>query len=297
MDEKTRIHQMKYPVAIGGVGGSGTRVLAQILHDSGFYMGGHLNEAYDNLWFTLLLRRPKWLEQARDKNIQFAIRIFDEAMNGRLKPTFQQQIFMLKAVTEYIRRRYIRRDDWRSLPISIFKSLKKSKDIPLEKYSRWGWKEPNTHLFLEQVVQFYPSIKYIHCIRHGLDMAFSTNQIQLRNFGKRYGVEYPSDILKLPYASLEFWIRSNRKVIDTASSLLGSNFKLVNFETLCANPKDEIKALLDFADVKVSEEAFQTFCTIPKMPQSSGRYRIKGISAFSKEQLQAVEKMGYSISM
>lgn len=297
MDEKTGIHKMKGPVAIGGVGGSGTRVLAQLLHDSGFYMGGHLNEAYDNLWFTLLLKRPKWLEHAGDKNIRRAIQIFDEAMNGKLKPTFQQQIFMLNAVTEYIRRHYIRRDDWRSLPISIFKSLKKSKNTSLEKYSQWGWKEPNTHLFLKQLVQYYPDLKYIHCIRHGLDMAYSANQIQLRNFGKRYGVEYPSDRSKLPQASLEFWIRSNRKTIDTAESLLGKNFKIVNFEALCAHPKEEIRALLDFAEAEVSKEAFQSFCTIPKMPQSSGRYRIKGISAFSKEQLEEVEKMGYSISI
>lgn len=46
------------PVAIGGVGGSGTRVFAEILRGFGFYIGDCLNGALDNLWFTLLCKRP-----------------------------------------------------------------------------------------------------------------------------------------------------------------------------------------------------------------------------------------------
>lgn len=288
---------MKGPVVIGGVGGSGTRVIAEILYSAGIYIGGHLNEAYDNLWFTLLFRRPKWMEQASEKNIRVAIQIFDEAMSGKLKPTLNQQLFMASAVTEYIRRHYIRREDWYSLPVSIFRSLKKSKEHSLEKYTQWGWKEPNTHLFLKPLAEFYPGMKYIHVVRHGLDMAFSTNQIQLRNFGKRYGVEYPSDPVKLPAASLEFWIRSNRKAIDTANVLLKDNFMFINFENFCANPQQEIKKLLGFAEVKVSEEQFQKFCKIPRVPQSTGRYRIKGVSMFSSVQLEEVKKIGYNISI
>ena len=41
------------PVAIGGVGGSGTRVIAEILIQLGFYIGSDLNSANDNLWFML----------------------------------------------------------------------------------------------------------------------------------------------------------------------------------------------------------------------------------------------------
>ena len=49
-----RIHQFKPPVAIGGIGGSGTRLIAQCLKELGFYLGGDLNQANDNLWFVLL---------------------------------------------------------------------------------------------------------------------------------------------------------------------------------------------------------------------------------------------------
>src|SRR5580704_16555406 len=44
-------------VAIGGVGGSGTRVGAALLQMLGYYIGDDLNEPLDNLWFTLLFKR------------------------------------------------------------------------------------------------------------------------------------------------------------------------------------------------------------------------------------------------
>ena len=50
------------PVAIGGVGGSGTRVVAEVLKCLGFYLGSLLNSSLDNLWFTLLFKRPDWFQ-------------------------------------------------------------------------------------------------------------------------------------------------------------------------------------------------------------------------------------------
>jgi hypothetical protein len=44
-------------VSVGGVGGSGTRVIALILASLGLNIGNNLNEALDNLTFTLLFKR------------------------------------------------------------------------------------------------------------------------------------------------------------------------------------------------------------------------------------------------
>src|SRR5947207_2715003 len=48
------------PVAVGGVGGSGTRVVAALLREAGVYLGADLNDSLDNLWFRLLFRRAQW---------------------------------------------------------------------------------------------------------------------------------------------------------------------------------------------------------------------------------------------
>ena len=46
------------PVAIGGVGGSGTRVIAAIVESLGFDPGANLNRPRDDLTFTVLFKRP-----------------------------------------------------------------------------------------------------------------------------------------------------------------------------------------------------------------------------------------------
>lgn len=72
------------PVAIGGVGGSGTRLIAEMLAKLGFYIGDDLNKANDNLWFTLLFKRAGLL--ALDENreqLDRAMRIFLSAMTTR----------------------------------------------------------------------------------------------------------------------------------------------------------------------------------------------------------------------
>ena len=69
------------PIAIGGIGGSGTRLIGNILYDLGFYLGDDLNRAYDNLWFTLLLkRRELWPLEEHSAEIRSAVRLFLNAM-------------------------------------------------------------------------------------------------------------------------------------------------------------------------------------------------------------------------
>jgi hypothetical protein len=58
-------------VAIGGVGGSGTRLGAALLQVLGYYIGDDLNESLDNLWFTLLFKRRSILLENLD--LDFAI--------------------------------------------------------------------------------------------------------------------------------------------------------------------------------------------------------------------------------
>jgi hypothetical protein len=48
-------------VFIGGLGGSGTRVVAGAVARLGYYPGGCLNASNDNLIFTELFKRPGWL--------------------------------------------------------------------------------------------------------------------------------------------------------------------------------------------------------------------------------------------
>lgn len=55
------------PIVVGGVGGSGTRVIAKLLTQLGYFIGSDLNEADDNLWFTLLFKSPETLAVSDDE--------------------------------------------------------------------------------------------------------------------------------------------------------------------------------------------------------------------------------------
>ena len=46
------------PVVVGGIGGSGTRVIAEMLVELGCHIGDDLNKSLDNLWFVLLFNYP-----------------------------------------------------------------------------------------------------------------------------------------------------------------------------------------------------------------------------------------------
>src|SRR3972149_1061765 len=199
------------PVAIGGVGGSGTRVGAEILIHLGFYMGKDLNSANDNLWFTLLFKRPRWFLENSEKNesqIVKGLSIFEKAM-----------------------------------------TLIRSKKPDTSRYIGWGWKEPNTHIYIELLDKYFQNLKYIHLIRHGIDMAYSSNQSQVYNWGTMFGIKADDPSTPLPKLSLKYWNKANRRAMDFGYKLLRERFLVVNFDKLCTNPWCEIERLIDFLGI------------------------------------------------
>jgi len=139
------------PVAIGGVGGSGTRVFAEIFRELGFYLGDCLNKPLDNLWFTVIFKRPYWFYRNQRKNeeeIYRAIQIFYKAMTTGLASTADPDeiIYVRNAGKEISACPY-------NMGANHFQAENILESGPPEpsKYIGWGWKEPNTHVFLEAI--------------------------------------------------------------------------------------------------------------------------------------------------
>lgn len=211
---------MPGPVVIGGVGGSGTRLLAQALQETGFYIGGFLNQALDNLWYTLLLRRARLFpgeSPGGDREIRKALELFETAMTQGLNDSPQrwQRHLIREAVLESMEEKN------RDQPRKAQKSLVASRPPDPGAYRAWGWKEPNTHIHLEALTRAFPDLKYVLLIRHGLDMAFSPNRSQLRRWGRRSGVATPESDAQVPAAALRYWVRANRQAVDRGERLLG----------------------------------------------------------------------------
>ena len=255
------------PVIIGGVGGSGTRVVAEIISHLGFYIGDDLNPAKDNLWFLLLFKRPRWFRRARhDKNKIFTgLSLLSKAMLHQSGPDWPELRFLIRAVLEISIFGHNYKGDGRGLwPfLRAWNMVVRQPKMTLNK-SQWGWKEPNTHIYLEYLAAYFSNIKYIHTIRHGLDMAFSENQQQLYNWGPILGLELPKSRSDEPAASLKYWIKSNRRVLEIGEKLGDQKYLVVNFDRLCLSPKSEIPKIVSFLNIEPGAENLAALCRIPK---------------------------------
>jgi hypothetical protein len=287
------------PVAIGGIGGSGTRVVAEILRESGFYLGADVNSKLDNLWFTLLLKRPSIFKNKNtlQKKIFTGISIFDKVMKGNSNLTWREYEFLIAAIAEIsvLGHDYLRSDQglWPfRRALSMFQA---KKNISSDSIG-WGWKEPNTHIFIEYINKYFSRLRYIHVIRHGLDMAYSDNQAQLYNWGSLFGVEKPRMKKDIPLASLEYWIKANQKAIWLGKNVLKERFLMINFDHLCETPKIEVDKIFTFLGYQINDiDLYNKVCRIPRKPLSVGRYKKFDVTCFPEQRLEEIRRLGFNI--
>lgn len=270
------------PVAVGGVGGSGTRLVARMLAELGFFLGGDLNESYDNLWFTLLFKRREILK-APDEEIAELVEVFRHAMSGTgpLSPARIDLAWSLAATgrpahdAEWLQRR--------AWSLEVQGGERKAKGA-------WGWKEPNTHVVLPRLELLLPGMKYIHVIRNGLDMAYSSNQSQLLLWGPSLlGVE---KIDPCPRLSLRYWHAVHSRVLEHGRTMAG-RFLLLSYDKLCADPGKGLKELLDFLDVEPDRATREHLLASIRPPRSMGRFRRHAPSDFDREDVAFARELGF----
>jgi hypothetical protein len=257
-----RINSRNGPVAIGGLGGSGTRVAARMLREGGLYIGDALNEADDNLWFTLLFRRPEKIRNPDDKRLTPLLELFAARMDGRHRWSLREQRQLWSCALEFIRYNYVP-SQRAGFPLrtlrSFFKRSRKSN-------AGWGWKEPNAHIFLPLLMEHFENLRYVHVLRHPLDAAFGGNQRQLINWGFLFGIHDAG-----PQAMLRFHQAANRRAIALGERM-GERFMLIRYEELCAAPDVWSKRLLDFAGLDASEHAVSRVQRIADPERATPRY-------------------------
>jgi hypothetical protein len=285
------------PVVVGGIGGSGTRVITQILTGLRYYMGGDLNESEDLLSYTLLFKRKRWFLDNRsdEKEIFKGLSVLKKLMITRKHLSIPELLFFLLAVKSMgLHGHNHLGHGKRSWAFDRGLALLKMKKPAAEEYLGWGWKEPNSHLLIDEMNSFFPDFKYIHAIRHGLDMAYSENQQQLFNWGSLFGIPTPTDEKKIPVASFRYWVEANRSVIDKGNKMGTNKFLLVNFDDLCSEPREGILKIIAFLGITLPDEALNNVLELPKKIDSIGRFRQFDLSQFSTDDLIFLRSVGFS---
>lgn len=282
------------PVVVGGLNGSGTRVVAEILQKAGFYMGRDFNNASDNLWFTLLLKRPQWYrshQQPDDPDVQVVIDLLERVMFGEALSVRDWRC-ILAAATLYSFEQRSFKSVW---VLRRLRRMLSRKPVDLADYRGWGWKEPHSHFYLPHLAHHYPGLRYVQVIRHGLDMAYGGNQEQVYKWAQTLGLPAPSGHSGHDEAqrSLDFWIAANRRAVNIGQETLGDRFLLLQYDHLCEAPHTHIERLFGF--LGVVDVDIDALTTIPRISRTTGRYRARDIREFSASQIQAVREFGFEV--
>lgn len=266
------------PIVVGGVGGSGTRLVAAILRECGRFIGDDLNPALDNLAYSLLFNRPEILDVS-DAEFHRTVAAFVRRMagDGRIGDKDVGWITALAA-----------RDNpphdaaWMRRRLEILLAGR-AEAAPV----RWGWKEPNSHVVLGRLAEALPTMRYVLLSRSGLDMAWSGNHNQARRWGPALvGRAFEPT----PRYLLAYWCAAHRRALAAAPAL-PDRFLHLRLEDLCAAPEAGLQRLLEF--LGEDAVAVDRLVGLVKTPESIGRFRGAGLDVFDPDDVAYVESLGF----
>jgi hypothetical protein len=248
--------KLSNPIGIGAVGGSGTRLLLQIMADAGVAMASPLNRAGDAYeWppYQKLLAQEMTRLHDRDLLIPNILHAFEQLL------------------------------------------IQRQTNLGLQ--GRIGWKVPGTFHWLRELGSFFPGFQYLHLMRNGLDMAYSGNQNQIKNWAGSLGVEiqYDADGKVLPSSMLEYWLTANETAQARANTFMPGRMLVIRFEDLCQTPQPQLQRIFDFLSLDIEGSKTQTLAQLVKTPGSVGRYQSENWQDdFSEAQLQRLQALGYT---
>ncbi len=249
--------KLQPPCIAGATGGSGTRIFARILRDAGIFIGTHLAPSEDALPFREFFDR--WTNAYIDQTQRWQV------------PAQRLEALMTE-----------------ELAILLSTHL-----AGLDRAS-WGWKAPRSIYLLPFWAHVFPEMRFLHIVRDGRDMAFSTNQNQvLRHSGAL--LDPGEERASLPVRAMILWSRINLMAARFGAEVLGQRHYLrLRFEDLCREPDNTALRIHDFLGVRSGNSS-----AIAKeivVPESLGRWRREDGSLIAELEnigREALDVLGY----
>ena len=158
----------------------------------------------------------------------------------------------------------------------------------------WGWKEPRSVYLLPFLERHLPSLRFLHLVRDGRDMAYSSNQMQLLKHGA--AILPPADEPQ-PLRSIALWSTVNLAAADFGESTLGDRYLRLRFEDLCAEPAATVAAILRFFELDGDAELIAA--EEVSRPETFGRWRTEDpslVAPLTERAAPALARFGYQSS-
>jgi len=224
----TRLRELG-PGVVGATGGSGTRVVARILRRAGLFIGTELNESED-AW-KLGEYSDRWINPYLSSGRDLALAV-EAAMVDDLAAVLEEHLAPIAAEPRV-----------------------------------WGWKEPRSIYLLPFFDRHLPSLRFLHVVRDGRDMALSANQNQLRKHGDAAPLP---DGLPSAARSIALWSWVNLEAKRYGESRLGERYLRITFEELVMRPVPVACSVLEFFGLDGDPELVASEVV---RPASLGRWR------------------------
>jgi hypothetical protein len=269
------------PVAVGGVGGSGTRLVAAWLRHLGLETGSDLNASEDCLWFTLLFKHHDALN-CNDREFDLAVR----ALVAGLRRGMPLSSAMYRLVQQLAHSDRPQHDvGWlRERAESLMLA---AASAPVTK-SRWGWKEPNTHMVIDRLMRSLPTLRYVHVVRHGVEVACGENQNQVRFWGP---IVLGRDGPTTPARSLAFWCRVQQRM-QRLMGLDPQRIYWLDYNALCREPDSVSPGLCRFLGLDPGR-GLAAFRDLVRPPPP--RIASPDPGCFDPDDLAYVRSLGYGL--
>lgn len=196
------------PVVIGAVGGSGTRIVSEILTNAGIDMGRHVD--------------------------------------ARTRDSLPMREFLEWGFEPLVARSFARSAELpERLAEGLLTAIKRHRR-GMTAAAPWGWKNPRTMWLIPILARVFPDLRFILLARDGRDVALSDNRFLLKTAGSFLlaGESHPSE----QHAQLALWEKGTRWALETGAEYLADRFYLLRYEDLCAAPRDALERLFTFLD-------------------------------------------------
>jgi hypothetical protein len=261
------------PIAIGGIGGSGTRIVAQFLQSLGVYIGDDLPKTTDTIWYAALFgRRDVLLDDP--VTIRALCDLFCEQM-AHARTLTDGENALLAEICRQPRHQHNPPmiDKWMTSFIAHTNSGKV--------HDTWGWKVPYTHVLIDRFLDWYPDLKYIHITRNGLDMAFNKNQNQLGKWGPVY---LSRNVELTPSDSLSYWCAVHRRMARI-TALYPTRIFHLDYDKLITDPRPQLAAMFEFVGAGLDDAALDDFAAQIFVPDSVAQRKMHNLSLFDPADL------------
>ena len=250
-------------VVIGGLGGSGTRAVAEAFERIGYVHGPALNRSRDCLDFTYLFVRTDWMVPPL--------------------PSTGARLAIMRAIAET-------GDHAGAAPLDRLSDAVTDRTTPAGTHP-FMIKEPNSHVFADEILTAWPDAAFLFVHRHPLDMAFSSNINQLKRWGAELGIDAAS-FGSIASAQLEVWIRAHGAQLARRTRFAGRTVEL-DYEAFVEAPAKTLGAVCAGLGVEVDARTLTAACRNVVPPLSRGRWQQEDLSVFTAAQLDYCARHGW----